>query len=70
MLLVRRPVLLLALGAAVEGELALAAGLVLEDAGHGSLGLAAVGAVAAGGRGSGTALLALFWLVDFYIPVL
>ena len=46
------PVLLLALGAAVEGDLALGAGAVLLDAGDGSLGGAAVGAVAEGRRGA------------------
>ena len=48
------PVLLLALGAAVEGDLALGAGAVLLDAGDGSLGCAAVGAVAEGRRGACT----------------
>ena len=54
----RLPVLLLALGAAVEGDLALGAGAVLLDAGDGSLGGAAVGAVADGGRGCGASFLA------------
>ena len=54
----RLPVLPLALGAAVEGDLAFGAGLVLENAGHRSLRLATVGAVAARGRSS--PLLILF----------
>ena len=56
----RLPVLLLALGAAVEGDLALGAGAVLLDAGDGPLGGAAVGAVAEGRRGSGDASFLAF----------
>ena len=53
------PVRPLALAAAVEGDLALAAGLVVEDAGEGAFGGAAVGAAADGARGGG-GLLFLF----------